>query len=63
TEHTEKDNFLKLFSVKISGIRGIRVEKKKLRNSFKGLQYLLFGLIVNLQNLAVHRSLRGERHV
>jgi len=34
TEHTETDNFLKLLSVKISEIRGVRVEKKKLRNSF-----------------------------
>mgnify|MGYP003556784382 FL=1 len=25
TEHTEKDNFLKLFSVKISEIRGVHV--------------------------------------
>ena len=33
TEHTEKDNSCKLFSVKISEIRGVRVPKRKLRNS------------------------------
>ena len=39
TERTEKGNFLKALSVTISEIRGVRIQKKKLRNTLLNISH------------------------